>query len=1383
MGIQPRKVGEAGAGKKLDYWEPAKKSLFNDPQLFLKLQKYDRDAIPPSIIEKVRPYVKSPEFTPAKVAKASKAAEGFVRWVLAMEVYDRVASQVLPKRNALAQAQASLQAASEQLAAKKAQLQEVQDLLDDLNAQFELVNQKKKSLEHQVAECSDRLDRAEKLLGGLDNEKGRWQERAQQLSLDFVNVVGNILVSSGVIAYLGVFTSLYRDTCVKHWVDLLQTKNIACDSHFQLSKVLGDPVAIRQWGIQHLPRDSTSVDSAIIATKSLRFPLFIDPQGQANRWIKNLEDEKTALKVVKQTDDQFIRTLSTCLQVGLPILIENVGEYIDNVLEPVLLKQTFKSGVRTMIRLGSEVLAYDDAFRLYITTKLHNPHYPPETSTKVTLINFAITPEGLQDQMLACVVSQEEPELEIERSELVLKNAENQRQLQLIEDKILERLQDIKGQILDDEDLITTLQKSKQAAKLIEKRVAAAARMQETIAKTRASYENVAFSASNLFFCISDLGSVDPMYQFSLEYFNRMFISAIKEADKSLDVHVRTNNIDKQFLRSLYKNVCRSLFEKDKLLFSLMLALRILQGKNQLDPSELRFLLTAGAGTIDRKYESNPTIIPPGQPPFVAADEDDEDDDDEDDESDAANAAASLAAQVAMKAASANKEPLSAAEQAAELAASQQERWLSDLNWHQIVHLSELPSFVGFDQHFRLHQRKWRNFYESPNPSDRSLPGNWDSKLTPFQKLLVLRCLRPDKMTQSIQKFIVYLLGRDFVSPPPFDLHQAYSDSDPCSPLIFILSPGVDPVKDVYKLAYELGFSTPERLFSISLGQGQGPLAESAIREAVDKGTWVLLQNAHLAVSWLPTLQKIVDEINPVTTASDFRLWLTSMPSPAFPVSILQNGIKITNEPPKGIKANLAQSYRAVEQQYLDESKKPDAHSKLLFGLAMFHAVVQERRQFGAIGYNIAYEFTESDLSISKRQLKLFIDLYADEKELPIKALRYLVGQLNYGGRVTDDWDRRTITHILEDYFTDKIMDDEYRFDSNGIYYAPPLGADLLEYRNYISDLPGLDDAQVFGLHENASTTTAIKESAAMFETLLSLQPRTSAAGGNSRESTIANLARDIEAQIPSNFDIESARRAYPVAYAESMNTVLVQELVRFNKLLTVVKRSLSDLQKAVKGEVVMSTELESMGDSMFNGQVPRQWSVVAYPSLKPLGAWVQDLKRRLKLFADWLENGAPTVFWMSGFFFTQSFLTGTLQNYARRNKIPIDEIAFDFEVMPTIASTGTDVKPPSEGVYIYGLFLEGARWDSSGGHLAEPLKRQLYSDMPVMWLRPCQTKLIPTNRLTYTCPVYKTSKRAGTLSTTGHSTNFILSVTLRSTQPEKHWVKRGVALLAQLDH
>ena len=445
MGIPPKKVGSVGA-KSDDYWTPAKQKLLSNPSLFKELQSYDRDHIPAEVIEKVRPYCRNPDFAPAKIAKASQAAEGFCKWVLAMEVYDRVAKQIEPKRAALAEAEEKLRRASEQLAAKKAQLAEVEALLSDLTTQLQLCNAKKQSLELQVTECSERLDRAEKLLGGLSTEKVRWEERVKTLSADYTNVIGNILVASGLIAYLGVFTVPYRDACLRQWLALLQSKGIPCDPAFSLSRILGDPMLIRQWGIWQLPKDSFSIDNAIILTKSLRWGLIIDPQEQAARWIRNMEDDKQHLKVLKQSDNHFTKTLSTAIQLGLPVLIESIGETLDPILEPLLLRQTFLKGSTRCIKLGSEQIPYHDDFRLYLTSKLPNPHYSPELSTKVTVINMMITPEGLEDQMLSSVVSHEEPELEAERSELIVKNAENARQLQLIENKILEKLNASPGQ-------------------------------------------------------------------------------------------------------------------------------------------------------------------------------------------------------------------------------------------------------------------------------------------------------------------------------------------------------------------------------------------------------------------------------------------------------------------------------------------------------------------------------------------------------------------------------------------------------------------------------------------------------------------------------------------------------------------------------------------------------------------------------------------------------------------------------------------------------------------------------------------------------------------------------------------------------------------------
>ncbi|RKO94242.1 dynein heavy chain and region D6 of dynein motor-domain-containing protein [Blyttiomyces helicus] len=1301
--IKPVKIPDpAGSGKKIeDFWGPSK-TLMSDMKFLENLKSYDKDNIPVAVMKVIRSkYMDNPEFDPEKIKNASSAAEGLCRWVRAMEMYDRVAKVVAPKKEALAKAQGELAETMAKLNEKRAVLKEVEDRMANLEAKFKAMCDKKEQLEHQVDSVSKQLIRAEKLIGSLGDERDRWTQCAIDLEKKYKALTGDVLVSSGIVAYLGAFTKAYRDVCVTEWTDLCKEKNIPCSDDIKLSAVLGEPVKVRAWTLAGLPNDAFSIDNGIVISNARRWPLMIDPQGQANRWIKNMEKAKS-LQVVKLTDSDYIRTLENAVQFGTPVLLENVGEELDPVLEPLLLKQTFRQGGITCIRLGDSTVEYSPEFRFYVTTKLRNPHYLPELSTKVTLLNFMITPEGLEDQLLGIVIAKERPELEEIKTQLLLQSADNKKQLQDIEDKILEVLSSSEGNILEDETGIQVLSSSKILANTINEKQAIAEKTEIKIDEIRIGYKPIAVYSSLLFFCIADLASIEPMYQYSL-------ICSIENSEKCADLDTRLGNLRKHFTESLYCNVCRSLFEKDKLVFSFLLTIAILKGQNLVNYDEWRFLLTGGVGVGEAQ--------------------------------------------------AANPDP----------------SWISDKSWGEICRLSALTAFEKFDKLFCDNMSDWKHIFDNADPQEIGLPGRWKDSLNAFQKLLVLRCIRPDKLIAAIQLFIIEKMGKRFVEPPPFDLASSYVDSNPCSPLIFVLSPGADPMTGVIKFAEDKKMGG-NRLNSISLGQGQGPIAAKMISAGVSEGSWVVLQNCHLAISWMPLLEKICEDLSPETTHRDFRLWLTSYPSDKFPVTLLQNGVKMTNEPPKGLKANLMKSYLSDpinDKTFYDGSKKQQPFERMLFGLCFFHALVQERRQFGPIGWNNPYEFNDTDLRISARQLRNFLSEY---EEIPYAALSYLTGQCNYGGRVTDDKDRRALMTLLALVYNPGIQTDNYSFSPSGVYHVPALTS-YAGITEYIKTLPLEAKPEVFSLHDNADITKNQLETDNFLQSILLTQGRTDSGGGRSNEQVISEVAAEMHAKLPEAFSILAVQQKYPVSMMESMNTVLLQEVIRFRNLTEVVRESLVNIQKAVKGLVVMSAELEDVSSSILVGTIPKSWASKSYPSMKPLGSYFADLLSRLQFFRKWIDDGHPTVYWLSGFFFTQSFLTGCLQNYARRYTIPIDLLALEFQVQPT----RTAGVRPDEGQYVYGLFLEGARWDIGENSIAESYPRVLYDSLPIIWLKPGERKNLKIEN-TYDCPVYKTSARRGTLSTTGHSTNFVMFMRIPTKVPEEHWIARGVAGLLALN-
>lgn len=271
----------------------------------------------------------------------------------------------------------------------------------------------------------------------------------------------------------------------------------------------------------------------------------------------------------------------------------------------------------------------------------------------------------------------------------------------------------------------------------------------------------------------------------------------------------------------------------------------------------------------------------------------------------------------------------------------------------------------------------------------------------------------------------------------------------------------------------------------------------------------------------------------------------------------------------------------------------------------------------------------------------------------------------------------------------------------------------------------------------------------------------------------------------PEVFDLEKVSKKYPTAYEESMNTVLFQECVRYNALLAEMKVGLIKVQKALVGELVMSQDLEKMATSIYDNQVPVMWcnegEGKGFLSQKPLASWIVDCNDRIDFLTNWFDNGTPIVFWVSGFFFPQAFFTGTQQNFARKHTIAVDQISFSHIVMSSM--TYKDVKAkPEAGCYLYGLYLEGCKWDHSAETLEDSDPKKLFVEMPMIHFMPVQNRVKPKTGI-YECPVYKVLSRNGTLSTTGHSTNFVLDLELPSQYAQSKWIRAGVACFLALKY
>jgi dynein heavy chain len=398
------------------------------------------------------------------------------------------------------------------------------------------------------------------------------------------------------------------------------------------------------------------------------------------------------------------------------------------------------------------------------------------------------------------------------------------------------------------------------------------------------------------------------------------------------------------------------------------------------------------------------------------------------------------------------------------------------------------------------------------------LPLDWrELDRTPFLKLLVVLCLRPDRMTVAVEDFITVTIpnGKRYTECDSqlnsFQvLEESFEDSSPFVPVYFVLSAGANIGADLDKLAKKYEMTDGKDYHNISLGQGQDVVAMDKLEMGQSAGHWVVLHNVHLMPRWLLVLEKLMEQYENGTHGAvheNFRVFLSSDPANSIPIGLLERCIKLTNEAPSGLKANLKRAFCSFnKEEYEDMEPRTKG---ILFGLCHFHAVMLERKKFGPKGYNMMYPFAVGDLLNSATVLENY--MANAPTKVPWQDLRYLFGEIMYGGHIVNDFDRLVCGTYLEFFLRDELNDEmemyPYADDNKLSFVAPKTSNSYDRVLEHIDTELKTDTPLAFGMHPNAEIGFRTDMGTTLFKTLLELQPKDSAAAEGGETSSPEAIA------------------------------------------------------------------------------------------------------------------------------------------------------------------------------------------------------------------------------------------------------------------------------------
>jgi dynein heavy chain len=1310
------------------------------------------------------------DFTEDVFRKKSSAAAGLVVWVINIIMYYDVVVQVEPKRMALKEATDTLNSAQEKLTNAKQLVAELEKKLAGLMSEYDKVMKDKEATVAEAKKCSDKLDMAKRLLNALGANGIIWEQTVSTVADDLTFIPGDSIVACAFSSYVGIFTRDYREEALDSYMSFLRKNNVPLGPKPDPLSILCTEAEQAAWGTQGLPNDRVSLENGAIMANSQRWSLIIDPQLQGIVWIKN-KDMDNGLIITRMGHSKMVSTFEQAIDQGKPVLIEALAESVDAVLQPVITRSTLKRGTKRMIKLGDKEINYSPNFRLMLQTKLSNPHYPPEIQAECTCINFTVTENGLEDQMLFLVVRLERPDLAKEKSRLIQQQNEFKVKLAELEALLLEKLSNAEGDILEDTDLILSLEDAKKTSDEVKEKVIIATETEAKINETSENYRPSANRGALVFFLMMDLRKIHSFYKYSLDAFLVVVTRAIesitlrkpkelkeevveevqaeeeeededddedggdgeeedaeeKEAEPEeeeeeiieltgKDLKNRVDLLAGTITYFCWNYIARGLFSSHKLIVASMLAFRILVRNKTLVNDEVQTL-----------YICPPDPAPPAMPENCKS-------------------------------------------------------WILDVQWAMLKTLESIPAFKStagaLTQNLEQDSLGWKRWFSEERAESADLPRSFRD-LSPFHRLMLLRVLRPDRIGAALVQFVQDNLGNQYVEMDPFSIEVAYAESTNLSPLFFVLFPGTDPTATVEWMAKQLGMTDANGKFvNISMGQGQEQIALNGLRNQAQNGGWIMLQNIHLMQSWLPQLDRALEVIEEFSHA-DFRSVLSSEPPSApgvpldevmlieiIPEATLQRCIKIADEAPADLKSNLRRAYGKFGPSHIEACQKQKEFKACLFSLCFFHSLIVGRRRFGPQGYSKSYPFNDGDLSICGAVLCNYLNAY---ENVPWPDLRYIFGEIMYGGHITDPWDRRITNTYLKVLITPELF--------NNMNLCPGFkspDATKFEYSHYVKyteEKFPVETPQMFWLHPNAEIGFLTNQGLNVFSTIMKISGGGGGGGGGDISAAQEHITNFL-GLLPNNIDMFEIR-ARITEYTPYI-IVSLQEAERMNVLLSGIRSSLLELELGIAGALNISDPMEVLSAKLQTNAVDPNWAKKAYPSLKVLATWFADLVLRVDQLMAWTAQlSLLKSLWLSGFFNPMSFLTAVMQVNARTNNLPLD-----FMVNRCTFTNFYEISElsgqPAIGVYGHGLFMEGAGWeDGKGdeeGYITDSKLKDLHPQMPI-----CNVFAVHVDEMSwesmYRCPVYVTAERGPTFIFSGN-------IRMDADDSDTRWILAGAALL-----